>query len=249
MNADLASLLAPTGVLTWPDVPRRLRPALRWSASQGQLRRLFPGVYADASRVSERDVRWRAALSYAGSRAALSHLTTLEAYELPVPARNAVHVTVPADRRLRCIEQITAHRRSGFQPEPPSVLMRGGLPVVRLERSLVESWPLLREDAQRAPLIIAIQQGLTTPIRVWPEAVAMTNLPGRAALLALLGLLRGLPQPAGDVGLSRGLHPPLHATIARTGPGSRTRRAGLAGPVLRRGAGQRRAGRGAVAPR
>jgi hypothetical protein len=51
----------------------------------------------------------------------------------------------------------------------------------------VESWPLLLGDAARAPVIRSIQEGLTTPKRIWRDAIATLNYAGRAELLGLLG--------------------------------------------------------------
>lgn len=107
-----------------------------------------------------------------------------------MPTGLPVYLTVPAERRLRRTDGICVTRRAGFRPEPPGVQVRQGLPVVRLEQALVDSWPLWVGDVARAPLLLASQERRTTPDRVWREAVARPNLEGRAQLLALLGLLR-----------------------------------------------------------
>lgn len=81
------------------------------------------------------------------------------------------------------------HRRAGFIPGPPYAVVRNGLGTVRLDQCLVDSWPLLQGDDQRAPLILAVQRRLTTPGRILEPALAMPNLRGRADLLQLLHLL------------------------------------------------------------
>lgn len=73
------------------------------------------------------------------------------------------------------------------RPVQPSV--RGGVPVVPLERAVVESWPLLEQDAQRAPAVVAVQRRLTTPGRLVAEVARHPRLPGRAGLVDLLRLL------------------------------------------------------------
>jgi very-short-patch-repair endonuclease len=80
-----------------------------------------------------------------------------------------------------------AHRRAGFVAEPPDVLVRGGTPVTRLERSIVDAWPLASGDRQRAPLLRAVSERMTTAARV-VEAVALApQLAGKDALRDLLG--------------------------------------------------------------
>lgn len=72
---------------------------------------------------------------------------------------------------------------------PPRRVTRGGLPVTRLERSIVESWPLLDGASQRAPAILAISERRTTPQRLLAEATETSNLKGRASLLELCAAL------------------------------------------------------------
>jgi hypothetical protein len=66
---------------------------------------------------------------------------------------------------------------------------REGVPVVTLERAVVESWPLLVDDARRAPAIVAVRRRLTTPARLRQQVADHPRLPGRRALVELLGLL------------------------------------------------------------
>ncbi len=66
---------------------------------------------------------------------------------------------------------------------------REGVPVVTLERAVVESWPLLVDDARRAPAIVAVRRRLTTPTRLRQQVADHPRLPGRRALVELLGLL------------------------------------------------------------
>ena len=61
--------------------------------------------------------------------------------------------------------------------------------MTRVESSLLTSWPLLPPPEQRAPLILAAQRGLVSPLRLARHADAMWWLRGRAGLRELVGLL------------------------------------------------------------
>jgi hypothetical protein len=126
---------------------------------------VYPGVLVASSLLDSRATRWRAALPRAGPDTALSNLSALEVWDLPVPRRDEVHVTIARDRRLR-VAGIVAHRRLGFVAEPPDVVVRRDVAVTRLERTLVDAWPLLDGDAQRAPLLAAVGRRWTTAERV-----------------------------------------------------------------------------------
>ena len=58
-----------------------------------------------------------------------------------------------------------------------------------LERCVVESWPVLLATLRREPVICAIQSRRTTPARLRAEAATLPRLPGRRALLDLVGVL------------------------------------------------------------
>jgi hypothetical protein len=72
---------------------------------------------------------------------------------------------------------------------PVASITRAGLPLTRLERSIVDSWPLLTGADQRAPAILAVSERRTTPERLLTEAVKTSNLKGRASLIALCDAL------------------------------------------------------------
>jgi very-short-patch-repair endonuclease len=144
----------------------------------------FPGVLLDAGRPLTGDLRFRAALCYAGPASALSHTSALAVWRLPA-MDDVVHVMTGPHRRLAA-PGLVAHRRIAFRPEAPDVVTRNGMRVTRLEQSLVDAWPLLHDDAQRAPLLIAIADRMTTPARV-RAALSARNLSGRAGLLGLRG--------------------------------------------------------------
>jgi very-short-patch-repair endonuclease len=188
VNGDLRSLLARHGgVVTRAQalaaVPRWV---LEHAVRTGDLVRLLPQVYVDGARQQDPSVRRRAAVAFGGPRSALSHTSALAVWDLHRPAADEpVHLTVPADLRLRSASGVVVHRRSG----PLSVRFRGGLPVLRLEASLVDSWPVLPAGNRRAPVIEAVGRRLTTPDRLRGALTAAPRLPGRRELLDLLDKL------------------------------------------------------------
>jgi len=127
-------------------------------------------------------------LAYADGHAALSHVTALAAWRVPAPDDGPIHLTTSNRRHLRGVPGLVVHRRSSFAPGPPHAVFRGGLPVTRLERSLVDSWPLLDGDRRRAPLIRAVADRLTTPERL-QEALPNRRIRSQRELSRLVELL------------------------------------------------------------
>ncbi len=162
--------------------------AVDWALTSGQVVRVAPEVYADPAVLGQPMTTLRTALRYGGENAALSHTTGLSLWELPLPPGLPVHLMTDS-RQLHADPSSVVHRRRGFRAEPPLVVSRAGLAVVRLENCLVDSWPLLTGFARQAPPIAAVQQRLTTAARVRAAAVDATRLAGRASLLSLADLL------------------------------------------------------------
>jgi len=212
MNEDLRGLLAAgRGVVSVVRarsvVPRHV---VAHAVRSGQVVRPFPGALVAVEVVGQPMALWRAALIHAGPGAALSHLTALAAWGLPAsdgPAsglrggdqvvrglpvgdRAAVHVMTGPGRRLRAAG-LVAHRRAGFEAVPPQVMFRAGLPVTRLERSLVDAWPLGAAEAVRA----AVAARLTTPDRIRAALAHVPNLAGRTALTDFLDRLDRVDDP------------------------------------------------------
>lgn len=160
------------------------------AVARGHLVRIFPRTYVEAQNATNAQLRRRAALRYAGGRAALSHATALAGWQLPVPEQASINITTGTDCQLRGAPGVRAHRRDGFRVEPPWTVVRDGLAHVRLERALVESWPRLPAPDRRAPLIVAVQRRLTTADRVRAEARGLPRLKDRSQLLALATLLQ-----------------------------------------------------------
>jgi len=155
----------------------------------GTLQRLFPCTYAIPSTLDNPEICRRGALRYAGSDAALSHTSGLQAQGMSVADGARVHVLTDRTCRLRHAAGLVMHHRQGFRCRPPAVLMRDGLNVVRLEGCLVDSWPILSPLDRRAPVIFAVQSRQTTPTRIGTELERAPKLTGRAELAELLRLL------------------------------------------------------------
>lgn len=192
MNEDLRALLARRG-----GVVRRDEACcavsiwvLERACRAGHVRRLLPGVYADAELADRPDVLQRAAVLYASWRGALSHTTALAVWGLhQTRPDEPAHVSVPLDVRLRSHPTVVVHRRRGLRIEPPDVVPRAGLPVTRLETALVDAWPLLTAEQRPAPLIRAVTDRRTTPDRVFAALDGVPQLTDRAAIRVLLGRL------------------------------------------------------------
>jgi very-short-patch-repair endonuclease len=155
----------------------------------GQLIRVYPGVLLDPELRGDRAALIRAAVMYANGRAAVSHLSGLALWRLPVPDRGPVHLTSPAFHRLRGAPGLVVHRRDEIALGPPDVVVREGCPVTRLERCIVDSWPMLDGDAKRAPTIRAIAKRMTTPARLRLALDETPRLGGRRYLVRLVDLL------------------------------------------------------------
>lgn len=132
----------------------------------------------------------RVALAHADGRGALGGVTALDVWGVRAEAPGEpVHLDVPAACGLRSRPHLCVHHREGFAVQPPDVLIRAGLPVVRLERALVDAWPQLVPADRPAPLIRAVNDRLTTPERVTGALDAVPHLPGRTELRTLLDRL------------------------------------------------------------
>ncbi|WP_326562648.1 DUF559 domain-containing protein [Micromonospora sp. NBC_01796] len=189
MDPELRTLLVAGGGLVTRSGSRRAVPgwAIDNACRSGSLRRVLPDVYLDPDREGEPNLRCRAALAYVGDRGALSHTTALALWGCHEWAPgDPVHVTVPAAVRLRSFPGLVLHRVDGFEPEPPYAVRRQGRPVTRLERSLVDSWPLLPMDERRAVVIEAVNGRMTTVARLGEALAGAPRLAGRREFRVLL---------------------------------------------------------------
>ena len=131
----------------------------------GAIRRLLPGIYALPDCADDRTVRRRAALAYCPG-AALSHTDGLDAWGIGNWLDEAVHLTTAAEHHASRVPGLRLHRRQGFSCQPPDVVVRSGLRVVRLETAIIDSWSLLPQVDRRVPAIVAIRERKTTGTRL-----------------------------------------------------------------------------------
>jgi very-short-patch-repair endonuclease len=151
--------------------------------------RVFPATYALARSATSEAVLRRAALAYVRS-GALSHTTGLASWRIPhVPLDSRIHVTTEPGNQAKAGSALVVHRRSGFAVGAPDTIVVDGLPVVRLERAIVESWPLLVPSERRGPALVAVREGRTTANRLITQLAPMANVAGRAEMAELFGLL------------------------------------------------------------
>lgn len=162
------------------------RHVLAYAVQAGHVMRPLPRTFLLPEATADKDAVLRAALAYAGGPVAASHLTALRVWGLPVPDDAWTHLMTGETRHLRGAPGVRVHRREGFVPEPPDVLVRDGVPVVRLETAIVDSWPLLDGDAKRAPAIIAVAERMTTPGRLAEELLRAPRLAGRRHFVRLV---------------------------------------------------------------
>lgn len=129
---------------------------------RGNLLRLFPRAYVRPWLGDVPDLRQLAAVRSVGGDAALSHLSALARWGL-IEAADPLHVTAYLTRHPRGVAgQLVVHRTK----RPMRTSYANGIPVVELETSLVNSWPLLTGADQRAPLILAARRRLISPSRL-----------------------------------------------------------------------------------
>lgn len=100
-----------------------------------------------------------------------------------------MHIDLSTESGMRSLPHLVMRHRPGLAVEPPHVVMRGGLPVTRLDRTLVDCWPLLPPVNRSSLLIRAVNDRLTTPQRLAAALAEVPRLPGRAAVRGLVDRL------------------------------------------------------------
>ncbi|MFF5217015.1 DUF559 domain-containing protein [Micromonospora sp. NPDC000442] len=201
MNGVLRELVARgDGLVTRTTVEQVVpRWILQQACGAGELVRVLPGVFVATHLLDHRpqqplalhrldpSVARRAVCAWARGRAAFSHLTALDLWGLRRQAQGEpLHLSTTIDSGLRGQPGARVHRRRDFTVEPPQVLVRQGRPVTHVERALVDSWRMLSPAEQRAPIIKAVNNRLTTPKRLVSALRGASKLPDRGALRTLL---------------------------------------------------------------
>ncbi|SCL24209.1 DUF559 domain-containing protein [Micromonospora inyonensis] len=200
MNEVLRDLVERSGGLVTRAVATQVVPpwTLQYACATGHLVRVLPEVFAAAHLLGPHPglptlsrlhpaLGHRAVCAWAGGRAALSHLSALHVWGLRQQTTGDVlHLSAALNPTIRTRAGVRVHRRHGFVVESPQVVQRNGLPVTRLDQTLVDSWPLLPTDDRRAPVIRAVNDRHTTPERLRHALDSTPKLTDRAALRTLL---------------------------------------------------------------
>jgi very-short-patch-repair endonuclease len=166
------------------------RQQVDWRVASGRWQRVHPRVYAAQSGELTTEQREFAALLYAGPGAVLSHNTAARRDGLRGHETTVVHVTVPAERRVRSVPGVHVHRsrllgRVDVHPtrEPPRT---------RLARSIVDIAIGSRgRDDVRAVLAAGVQQRLVLPADLRVTVLRAGPCRHRALILTTLADITG----------------------------------------------------------
>lgn len=189
MRSELDQVLARhNGVASRSVLVARVgRAAFDHEVRRGELTAVFPRVYTRPWLVDDDRIQQIAAIRSCGTQSLLSHSTALTRFGLAttIPGQ-LIHVISNAPRHPRGVpNRLAVHRtRSALVAS-----IATGLPTVGLAEALVQSWPLLSETEQRAPMIKASRQRLVSTAEVSATLDAYPKLAGRAKLVQLLRLL------------------------------------------------------------
>jgi hypothetical protein len=189
---DLVSLLGPTKTASTASLAAATSPRTvgRWIQS-GRLVRLHPGWVTAPQFAEDWIVRAHAATSYTGGP--LSHMSALAVHGVVDNQVTRLNVTVTDERKLRTSRWLRVHRTR----TRPVVVRAGGLPATTAARSLVDTWGdahrarALRgfDGVAREACLRATRERLVTPAQLRAELAARPELPGRASLVDLVGLI------------------------------------------------------------
>ncbi|MQA33599.1 DUF559 domain-containing protein [Modestobacter roseus] len=193
MAVDLRGVMGTDGVRRIDDLVGRTSSTSvsRWVA-QGRLIRPLPHVVV----LPECADRWRtrAVAAVLSTGGVLSHHTALSTWQL-APEADRVHVSIDARRRAPArARQLTVHRVTEL-----SGTRVDGLTVTRPARTLVDAWgqahggrrSLRFPGVARAAVITAVRTRRAGVPAIRRELARRPELPGRAALAALLALVDG----------------------------------------------------------
>lgn len=153
---------------------------------RGSWRRVYPGVYSTTSgELSRTAVLWAAVL-YAGRSAALSHHSAAELWQLTDEPGRAVHVTVPADRRVTGQPGIVLHLSArANETVHPSLTP----PRTRVEETVIDLWETSRNlDTAVGWVTRAIGRRRTTADKLSAAVAGRSRVRWRPKLTELLDM-------------------------------------------------------------
>lgn len=177
------------GLATRKELLERLpREVLDSYIGRNHLVRVFPRVYRLRDGRTDDITTLRAALLHAGPVAALSHTTALAVWGLRELER-PLHLTVNQDVKRAGTQDLIVHRRLRFDPQSTQCVIRSGLLITALPRTVIDSWPLL-PMAERRPLVLDLANRGLVKVAQLEEALAeRPNVAGRRALRQTIDLI------------------------------------------------------------
>jgi hypothetical protein len=110
--------------------------AIDWKVRAGEWQRVHAGVYATFTGELPRRARMWAAVLYAGEGAVLSHQSAGELQGLVEKPASAMHVTVPASRRVKPVPGLVIH--GSDVPERPARYPEGELPATLVADTVID---------------------------------------------------------------------------------------------------------------
>ncbi len=150
--------------------------------------RVFPHVYRSKESADDDMTLLRAALRHAGPEAAISHVTALAVWG-EHRLRPPFHLTVDEGLRRAGAPELIVHRRKTFDPESSQCVVRHGLRITTLARTVIDSWSLL-PPADRRPLALDLaRRGLVTADTLDAALAERPNVAGRRLLRQTIDLI------------------------------------------------------------
>lgn len=154
----------------------------------GPWRRLLPGVVLLSKAPPTRRQLLRAAVTIAGPDAVITGVDALQALGLELPTPRAVHLLVPAGRRLGPNGFLTVERSARL----PVPVIRDGLPFAPAARAATDAARTASDSATlRSVLALTVERGLSTVEALRTELDA-GNQRGTSAVRSVLGTMLGM---------------------------------------------------------
>ena len=193
--------------------------ALRREVRAGRMRREHWGVYVDVRHDFDEHARCAAALLRAGAGAHLSHATAAAIHGLPIEGLttgNAIHLTVPHERRPRPMSGVVLHRSARLPP--PDRIRRNDLAVTGVERTVLDVCPTFARERDRTAFVAQVlQTGRTTRTRLLACADRSGGVRGARMLVRVLTLVAPGYETGPESDLARMCHRAgLHVQPQRT---------------------------------
>jgi hypothetical protein len=164
------------------------REVLDSYVGRSHLVRVFPRVYRLRDSRDDDLATLRAALIHGGPEAALSHTTALAVWGLRALER-PLHLTVDQNVKRAGAVDLVVHRRLRFDPQSTQCVVRNGLLVTTLPRTVIDSWPLL-PPIERRPLVLDLaNRGLVAADRLDEALAERPNIAGRRGLRQAIDLI------------------------------------------------------------